>query len=121
MAHGWFERLRGVDKWPFVPATVISVRQIVRGNRRGVGAWRKISFSYCCGSQDFDGRFFVDSYSSIYEVAAGDTFDIQYNPRIPSQHFCEEAKSLFFTTRVIILLTVVLVILFVLANAILPR
>ena len=101
MKYGWIERLRGVDKWPFVDAIAISVHQIIKGNRRGDGAWRTIRFRYRSGSRDFERRLFVDSYSSIYELVVGDHFDIQYNPQNPRQYFCNEAKSLFRSGRVL--------------------
>lgn len=121
MEYGWIERLRGIDEWPFVEAVVVSVRQIKEGNRYGDGAWRTVRFRYRCGSQDFNGRFFVDSYSSVYELASGDKFDIQCNPRHPRRYFCEEAKSLFARGSVIIPLVILFLLLFGLANAVFSR
>jgi hypothetical protein len=100
MGYGLFERLRGVDKWPFVQASVTSVEQVSEGGRSGLS--RNIFFTYRCGAEDFDGKFYVDSFSSVYEFDSGDTFDIQCNPRKPAQYFCEEAQSLFKNLRLVI-------------------
>ena len=121
MEYGWIKRLRGIDQWPFVEAIVISVRQIKKGNRYGDGAWRMIRFRYRCGSQDFKGSLFVDNYSSVYELAAGDNFDVQCNPRRPRQYFCEEAKSIFAEPMVILPLMILLLLLFGLANVVFGR
>ena len=121
MEHGWIERLRGVDEWPSVDAIVISVRQIKKGNRYGDGAWRSIRFHYRCGSRDFDGKLCVDGYTSIYELAPGDHFDIQCNPHRPNHYFCAEAKSVFFKWRSIIGATILMLILYGLANEVFRR
>ena len=113
MEYGWIERLRGVDRWPFVQATVTSVQQTSEGGRGG--AWRRVFFTYRCGSADYAGKLSVDSNSSVYELAVGDTFDIQYNPREQSQHFCEEARTLFSTVSRTMLVLVLLFLLFVIA------
>lgn len=113
MGYGWIDRLRGVDRWPSVQATVTSVEQTSEGGRGG--AWRSVFFTYRYRSEDFEGKLSVDSNSSVYEVAAGDTFDIQCNPRTPSRYFCEEAQTLFSTVMRITLVIVLLVILFVIA------
>jgi hypothetical protein len=121
MEYGWIDRVRGVDKWPYVDALVMSVRQILRGNRRGDGAWRTISFKYRCGSQDFHGRLFVDSYCSVYELAAGQHFDVQYNPQRPRQYFCGEAKSVFFKASFIALCLLIMSILYGLSYQVFSR
>ena len=113
MGYGWIERLRGVDRWPFVQATVTSVEQTKEGGRGG--AWRSVFFTYRYRSEDYGGKFSVDSNSSVYEVGVGETFDIQCDPRKPSQYFSEQAQTLFSTLTRIMLIVVLLVILFVIA------
>lgn len=113
MEYSWIDRMRGVDKWPLADATVTTVEQVSEGGRGG--AWRRIFFTYRCGAGDFGGRLSVDSYSSLYEFAVDDVFQIQYNPRRPSQFSCEEAKSLFSNVRLILGLVGVLFVLFVIA------
>ena len=111
--YGWIERLRGVDRWPLVRATVTSVQQTSEGGRGG--AWRRVFFTYRFRSEDYGGEFSVDSNSSVYEVATGDSFEIQCNPRKPSRYFCEEAKTLSSTVTRVMLAIVLLIIFFVIA------
>lgn len=101
MEYGWIERLRGIDNWPATPATVTFVEQLSEGGRGG--AWRKVSFTYRASSEDYSGVLSIDSYSSVYELAVSDTFDIQYDPRKPSRYFCQEARSLRSTIRLVML------------------
>lgn len=72
-----------------------------------MGAWRKIEFTYRVGSESYGGSFKVSSYSSVYELATNDDFDVQYDPRKPSRYFCEEARSLFSTVRLLMLLLLI--------------
>jgi len=116
MEYGWVERMRGIDKWPVADAVAISARQIIKGNRRGDGAWRTICFGYRCEYGDFRGRLFVDSYSSLYELAVGDRFEIQYNPRSPHRYFCQEAKSVFVSLGAVIGLMFLSIILYAVAD-----
>jgi hypothetical protein len=111
--YSFIERLRGIDKWPVVSATVTSVEQLSEGGRGG--AWRRVTFTYRAGSEDFGGSLKVDSYSSVYELAAGDAFDIQYAPSKPSRYFCEEARSPFSTIFRIMFAVVLLFVLLVIA------
>lgn len=113
MGYGWIERLRGVDRWPFVQATVTSVDQTSEGGRGG--AWRRVFFTYRYRSEDYGGKFSVDSNSSVYEVAAGERFDIQCDPRTPSRYFCAEARTVFSTLVRIMLAIALLITLFLLA------
>jgi hypothetical protein len=112
MEYGWIERLRSVDEWPSTDAIATSVHQIIRGNRRGDGAWRTISFQYRCGSKDFGGTLFVDSYCSVYELAVGEHFEVQYNPKRPRQYFCKEATSVFLKGSFIALCLLIMGILY---------
>ena len=105
MAHGWVERVRGIDTWPETSAVVTSVQQLSEGGRGG--AWRKIEFTYRVGSESYGGSFRVSSYSSVYELATGDDFEIRYDPTKPSHYFCEEARSLYSTIQRLMLLLVI--------------
>jgi len=59
----------------------------------------------------------VDSYSSVYELAVDDTFDLQYDPRKPSRYFCEEARSLHSTVhRVIISAAFLFIVVIIVVN-----
>ena len=115
MDYTFIERLRGIDRWPVASATVTSVEQLSEGGRGG--AWRKVVFSYRAGSEDYCGNFKVDSYSSVYEVAASEAFEIQYDPRKPSRYFCEEARSLHATIhRVMLTFVFVFVVVIIVVN-----
>jgi hypothetical protein len=101
MEYGLIERLRGIDGWPQTSAIVTSVEQLSEGGRGG--AWREVEFTYRVGSGDYGGGLKVDSYSSVYELAISDVFQIQYNPRNPSRYFCEEARSVYSAIRRVML------------------
>jgi len=76
-----------------------------------------VIFTYRAGSEDYSGIFKVDSYSSVYEVAASDTFEIQYDPRKPSRYFCEEARSLYSTIhRVMLAVVFVFIVVIIVVN-----
>jgi hypothetical protein len=95
MFYGFIERLRGIDKWPFASAAVTSVEQLSYGGRGG--AWRRIIFTFNDGQTDIGGELKVDSNTSTDELAPGDTFDLQFNPKRSSSIYCEEAQSAFRT------------------------
>ena len=74
-------------------------------------------FTYRAGVEGYGGSFKVDSYSSVYELAVDDTFDLQYDPRKPSRYFCEEARSLFSTIhRVMISVVFVFIVVVIVIN-----
>ena len=113
--YSLIERLRGIDNWPVTTATVTSVEQLSEGGRGG--AWRKVGFTYRIGSEDYGGSLRVDSYSSVYELAVNDAFELQCDPRKPSRYFCEEGRSLFSTIhRVMISVVFVFIVVVIMIN-----
>jgi hypothetical protein len=92
---------RGIDKWPTTTATVTSTEIVSEGGRSG--RTMNIFFSYSPpGGSIESGKFFVDSYSSLYGLSDADTFDVQFNPRKPSQYYSLESKSLSSDIRLVI-------------------
>jgi hypothetical protein len=117
MPPGILDRLRGCDKWPFTTATVTATEQVGEGGRTGLT--RKIYFKYSSGTAIQEGKFFVDSNSSIYELANGDEFDIQVDPLHPSRYYSSEASSLSRTIRRIIMFVGATILFIVYGSAIL--
>jgi hypothetical protein len=58
-----------------------------------------VYFTYSANSGDHAGKFFVDDNSSLYGLAQGEQFTVQYNPRDPRSYYCAEASSLSQTIR----------------------
>lgn len=58
-----------------------------------------VVFTYNTGSSLESGSFLVDDNSSLYGIADGEEFSIQFNPKNPSSYYCAEAKSLSETIR----------------------
>ena len=58
-----------------------------------------IYFDYSVGPLSESGKFFVDDNSSLYGMAEGEQFPIQFDPKRPSRYYCSEAKSLSQTIR----------------------
>jgi hypothetical protein len=102
MSYGLYERIRGIDKWPFASATVNAVEQLSGGGRGG--ACRRISFTFQDNESYVGGELKVDSSTSIYELSRGDSFDLQYNPKRSTQIYCEESASATQTIGRIILI-----------------
>jgi hypothetical protein len=92
---------RGIDKWPTTTATVTSTEIVSEGGRSG--RTMNIFFSYSpSGGSIESGKLFVDDYSSLYGLSNPDTFDVQFNPRKPSQYYSLEAKSVSSDIRLAI-------------------
>ena len=76
-----------------------------------------ILFTYSTGSSLESGSLLVDENSSLYGIADGEEFSIQFNPRKPSKYYCAEAKSLSETIRrAIMFFGVTFVIIVILIN-----
>ena len=67
------------------------------------------------------GTLFVDSYCSVYELAAGEHFDVQHNPRGPRQYVCKEATWVFLKGSFIALCLLVMGILYALSCQVFGR
>jgi hypothetical protein len=97
MIDGMFNQLRGIDKWPSTTATVSSTEIVGTGGKSG--RTMNIYFDYNPGSATENGKFFVDDNSSLYGLAQGEQFSIQFSPKRPSHYYCSEATSLSQTIR----------------------
>jgi hypothetical protein len=97
MMDGMFYQLRGIDKWPSTIATVSSTEIVGTGSR--AGRTMNIYFDYKADSSSEKGKFFVDDNSSLYGLAQGEQFSIQFNPDNPAKYYCSEARSLSQTIR----------------------
>lgn len=97
MMNGMFYKLRGIDKWPATIATVSSTEVVGTGG--SAGRTMNIYFDYNAGSSSETGKLFVDDNSSIYGMAQGEQFSIQFGPKRPDNYYCSEAKSLSRTIR----------------------
>jgi hypothetical protein len=97
MMDGMFYQLRGIDKWPSTFATVSSTETVGTGGR--AGQTMNIYFEYNNGSSSQTGKLFVDDNSSLYGLARGEQFSIQFNPKRPTSYCCSEATSLSQTIR----------------------
>jgi Protein of unknown function (DUF3592) len=106
-------RLRGVDKWPTVQATVTQ-SELVSTPRSG--DWNNISFFYRpAGSEIQSGTLAGDSLTSVYSLQKNDTFEIQYDPNDPSHFYCKDVQSRIRTfgtvmAPVVVLFVIVLVV-----------
>jgi hypothetical protein len=58
-----------------------------------------IYFDYNAGSSSETGKLFVDDNSSLYGMAQGEQFSIQFDRKRPANYYCSEAKSLSQTIR----------------------
>jgi len=92
-----FYGMRGRDQWPRTTATVSSTELVGTGGRSG--RTMNIVFIYRTGSTLESGTLLVDDNSSLYGLADGEEFSIQFNPRKPSTYYCAEAKSLSESIR----------------------
>lgn len=90
-------KLRGIDKWPFTTATVSSTEIVGTGGR--AGRTMNIYFDYSAGLSRETGKLFVDDNSTLYGLAQGEQFSIQFNPNSPARYYCSEAQSLSQTIR----------------------
>jgi|SRR5665213_15032 len=90
-------KLRGIEKWPSVTATVTSTEVVSPGGRSG--KTMNVRFKFMASSGEQKGKFFVDDNSSLYGLSEGEQFSVQYNPANPSSFYCEEASSLSRTIR----------------------
>jgi hypothetical protein len=86
-----FARLRGIDKWPTVLATVTEA-ELVSTPRSG--DWNRISFFYRPADSDIQsGTLSGDSLTSVYALGKNDTFELQYDPNNPARFYCKDAQS----------------------------
>jgi Protein of unknown function (DUF3592) len=90
-------KLRGIEKWPSVTATVASTEVVSSGGRSG--KTMNVHFIFMTGSGEQKGMLFVDDNSSLYGLSEGEQFALQYNPANPSSNYCGEASSLSRTVR----------------------
>jgi hypothetical protein len=100
MPNALFHKLRGSDEWPSTNATVTGTEQVSDGGRGG--RTMMIFFTFDGGTGTQYGKFFVDSYSSLYGLAKGEQFPLQFDPRRPSSYYCPEASSLSQSVRLAI-------------------
>ena len=92
--HGLLYRLRGIQSWPETQASVIRIDELSRGGRGG--DWNRVAFTYKPKAADVHaGDLKVNSYSSLFNIAVGDTFPLQYDPRRPDRFYSEESQTLF--------------------------
>jgi hypothetical protein len=97
MMNDMFYKPRGIDKWPSTIATVSSTEIVGTGGR--AGRTMNIYFGYNAGSSSETGKLFVDDNSSLYGMAKGEQFSIQFDLKRPATFYCSEAKSLSQTIR----------------------
>jgi len=56
--------------------------------------WADVTFRYTDGDGGYQaGCYTVDSYTSLYNVEADDTFSIRYNPARPEEYFSSDYES----------------------------
>jgi hypothetical protein len=97
MMNCMLNKLRGIDKWPSTVATVSSTEIVGTGGKSG--RTMNIYFDYNTASSSETGKLFVDDNSSLYGMAPGETFSIQFNPKKPASYYSSEAESLSQTIR----------------------
>jgi hypothetical protein len=90
-------RLKGARKWPSATATVFDTEEVGKGGRAGLTM--NIYFNYDAGTSMESGKVFVDDSSSLYGLAKGEQFTLQYDPARPSCFYSSEAASLSQTIR----------------------
>lgn len=78
--------------------TTISSTELV-GTGGRAGRTMNIYFDYSAGSSRESGKLFVDDNSSLYGLAQGEQFSIQFDPKRPANYYCSEAESLSRTIR----------------------
>jgi hypothetical protein len=93
---------RGIARWPQTEATVYSYELLSDGVYDDGPPSARIIFYYqdAMNSRQ-SGEFIADSLTSLYNLKVNDTFQIQFNPRKPSQFYCSERTSWFTQTRVV--------------------
>ena len=93
-------KLRGVDKWPEVSATVVSTEVVSEGGYEQPPPSVRLSFYYRDLAGDLQsGEIVADSLTSLYNVQVNDTFTLRYNPKVPSKFYCAEVSSFFTEFR----------------------
>jgi hypothetical protein len=97
MMESMFDTLRGVESWPSTEATVTSSEIVTAGGRSG--RTMNIYFDYKTQFSSENGKFRVDDNSALYGLEQGEKFQIQFNPKKPSDYYSSEAKSLSQTSR----------------------
>jgi len=99
MIYSTVERITGRDRWPETEATVTSSSVASDGGfDQGFPAVR-VAFRYSDSTGELHyGSIYADSMTSIYNLKAGDTFSLRFDPNAPKKFYCPEASSLDIRT-----------------------
>ena len=88
-------RITGKDRWLETEATVTSSEVVSEGGYRKGWPTARIAFQYRDSAGDLQyGEIEAGSMTPTYNLQAGDTFSIRYNPHAPDRYYCPEASSL---------------------------
>ncbi|MGA9670201.1 MAG: hypothetical protein WBQ94_13395 [Terracidiphilus sp.] len=92
-------KIRGVDKWTEVSATVRSIQQYEEPPTRAYEFPRKladVTFAYTDTQSEHQyGCITVEDSSSLYDMKEDDTFSIRVNPAHPEQYYSPEATEAY--------------------------
>jgi hypothetical protein len=87
-------KMRGVDKWPEMQATVRRVERYELSSRYSEEPRKlvDVTFAYTDGHGDLQyGWITVDYLSDLFEGKEDDTFPIRVNPAHPDQYYSADA------------------------------
>jgi hypothetical protein len=95
MLNEFLAKLRGVNKWTDVQATVRSVMQYEEPPERAYEFPTKladVTFAYTdpLGEHQYGSITVMDS-SELYDAKKDDTFSVRVNPKHPEQYYSPEA------------------------------
>lgn len=92
-------KIRGVDKWPEVSATVRSIQQFEEPSPERYEFPRKladVTFAYTDTQRELQyGCITVEDSSLLYDMKEDDTFSIRVNPAHPEQYYSHEATKTY--------------------------
>ena len=90
-------RMRGIDKWPEVQATVRAISLYEEPPHTLYECARKlaeVTFAYIDDRHDLQyGSIVVEDSSTLYDAKENDTFSIRVNPAHPEQYYSPEATK----------------------------
>jgi hypothetical protein len=98
MLRELWPKVRGMDKWPEVQATVRQIERYEMPVMAGMPYYRPprsladLTFAYVDPGGDHQyGSITVGEESSLYDSQENDTFTIRVNPKYGDQYFSPEA------------------------------
>ncbi|MGA2217914.1 MAG: hypothetical protein ABSG51_07500 [Terracidiphilus sp.] len=92
-------KMRGVDRWPEVQATVRSVKPFEEPSYERYEFPRKladVTFAYTDSQGELQyGCITVNDGSSLYDAKEDETFSIRVNPTHPEEYYSPEATTTY--------------------------